>query len=59
VSADPVAFASIRWMPQCMAIGQAIGTAAAVALRAGIPVQAIDGRDIAARMKEQGMWGLG
>jgi hypothetical protein len=42
-----------------MAMGQAIGTAAAVALRAGIPVQAIDGRDIAARMNEQGLWGLG
>ena len=59
VSADPVAFASIRGMPQCMAMGQAVGTAAAVALRAGIAVQAIDGRDIAARMQEQGLWGLG
>lgn len=58
VSADPVAFASIRGMPQCMAMGQAIGTAAAVALRAGIPVQDIDGREIAARMKAQGLWGL-
>lgn len=59
VSADPVAFASIRGMPQCMAMGQAIGTAAAVALQAEVPVQAIDGRDIAVRMKEQGLWGLG
>ena len=59
VSADPVAFASIRGMPQCMAMGQAIGTAAAVALQAGVPVQAIDGRDIAARMQQQGLWGLG
>jgi hypothetical protein len=58
VSADPVAFASIRGMPQCMAMGQAIGTAAAVALRAGIPVQDIDGREIAASMKAQGLWGL-
>jgi hypothetical protein len=45
-------------MPQCMAMGQAIGTAAAVALRAGIPVQDIDGREIAASMKAQGLWGL-
>lgn len=58
VSADPVAFASIRGMPQCMAMGQAIGTAAAVALRDAIPVQRIDGRGIAARMREQGLWGL-
>jgi hypothetical protein len=59
VSADPVAFASIRGMPQCMAMGQAIGTAAAVALETGTPVQAIDGRDIAVRMERQGLWGLG
>jgi hypothetical protein len=58
VSADPVAFASIRGMPQCMAMGQAIGTAAAVALRDAIPVQCIDGREIATRMREQGLWGL-
>ena len=60
VSADPVAFASIRGMPQCMAMGQAIGTAAGVALRAGgMPVQQIDGREIAALMRAQGLWGLG
>jgi hypothetical protein len=58
VSADPVAFASMRGMPQCMAVGQAIGTAAAVALRAGISVQDIDGREIAAQMQAQGLWGL-
>jgi FAD dependent oxidoreductase len=59
VSADPVAFASIRGMPQCMTMGQAIGTAAAVALNPGMAVQAIDGRDIAARMTAQALWGLG
>jgi hypothetical protein len=58
VSADPVAFASIRGMPQCMSMGQATGTAAALALRSGIPVQAIDGRAVAAQMKLQGLWGL-
>jgi hypothetical protein len=58
VSADPIAFASIRGMPQCMSMGQATGTAAAVALRAGIAVQAIDGCAIAAQMKSQGLWGL-
>jgi hypothetical protein len=41
-----------------MAMGQATGTAAAVALRAGIAVQAIDGREVAARMHAQGLWGL-
>jgi hypothetical protein len=58
VSADPVAFASIRGMPQCMSMGQATGTAAVLALRSGIPVQAIDGRAVAAQMKLQGLWGL-
>jgi len=58
LSADPVAFASIRGMPQCMAMGQAAGTAAGIALIAGIPVQSIDGLEVAARMKAQGMWGL-
>ena len=58
VSADPVAFASIRGMPQCMSMGQAIGTAAAVALRDGIAVQTIDGCEVAASMRAQGLWGL-
>lgn len=58
VSADPVAFASIRGMPQCMAMGQAVGTAAGIAIETGIPVQAIDGTEVAARMKAQGLWGL-
>lgn len=59
VSADPIAFASIRGMPQCMAMGQATGAAAAVALRAGVAVQAVDGREVAAHMRAQGLWGLG
>ena len=41
LSADPVAFASVRGMPQCMAMGQATGTAAALALHAGVAVQDI------------------
>lgn len=41
LSADAVAFASVRGMPQCMAMGQATGTAAAIALRSGIAVQKI------------------
>jgi hypothetical protein len=41
LSADSVAFASVRGMPQCMAMGQATGTAAGLALRAGQSVQDI------------------
>jgi len=33
LSADPIAFASVRGMPQCMAMGQATGAAAALVLR--------------------------
>ena len=39
LSADPVAFASVRGMPQCMSMGHATGTAAALALSAGVAVQ--------------------
>ena len=42
VAAEPAAFASIRVQAQCMATGQAAGTAAAVAARRGIPVQKLD-----------------
>lgn len=59
VSADPVAFASVRGMPQCIAMGQATGTAAALALTAGCSVQAIDTRQLVAELTQQGVHGLG
>ncbi|MCP5071753.1 MAG: FAD-dependent oxidoreductase [Rhodobacteraceae bacterium] len=59
VSADPVAFASVRGMPQCMAMGQATGTAAALALRAGGSVQAIDPDLLVGELTRQGVRGLG
>ena len=46
VAAEPAAFASIRVQAQCMATGQAAGTAAAVAARRGVPVQKLDRREI-------------
>ncbi|SDX00446.1 FAD dependent oxidoreductase [Ruegeria halocynthiae] len=59
LSADPVAFASARGMPQCMAMGQATGTAAALALRDGCAVQAVDVEELIASLKEQGVNRLG
>lgn len=59
LSADPVAFASARGMPQCMAMGQAAGTAAALALAAGAPVQAVDPATLVAALQVQGVRGLG
>ena len=59
VSADPVAFAAVRGMPQCIAMGQATGTAAAMALDAGVPVQAIDTNALVTALTAQGVHGLG
>jgi hypothetical protein len=59
VCADPAAFASVRGMPQCMAMGQAAGTAAAMALASGLPVQALDHTAIVASLAAQGMRGIG
>jgi len=55
LSADPVAFASVRGMPQCMAMGQAVGTAAALALRNDCSVQAISSEELVAALSLQGV----
>ncbi len=54
VASEPVAFASIRVQAQCMATGQAAGTAAAEAARRGLPVQALDRAAIRKRLEECG-----
>ena len=59
VCADPAAFASVRGMPQCMAMGQAAGTAAAMALAEGAAVQALDTRRVVTELAAQGMRGIG
>lgn len=59
ISADSVAFASVRGMPQCMAMGQATGTAAALALHAGSTVQTIDVARLVAELTKQGVNRLG
>ncbi|MBO9399259.1 FAD-dependent oxidoreductase [Shimia sp. R9_3] len=59
LSADPVAFASVRGMPQCMAMGQATGTAAALALRANAPVQEVPHAQLVQMLQEQGLDRLG
>ena len=55
LSADPVAFASVRGMPQCMAMGQATGTAAALALRHGVSVQNVPTDALVRSLSEQGI----
>ena len=54
VSADPVAFASVRGMAQCMLMGQATGTAAAIAICEGQTVQQIDPEKLIASLQQQG-----
>jgi len=56
--ADPVAFASVRGMPQCMTMGQAVGTAAVLALKDNLAVQAIDTQVLVADLIQQGVNGL-
>lgn len=55
VSADPVAFASVRGMPQCMAMGQATGIAAAMALRSNVAIQAVPTEDLIQRLSSLGV----
>lgn len=59
LSADPTAFASVRGMPQCMAMGQATGIAAALALRDGCRVQDVNAVDLVAELEEGGVNRIG
>lgn len=59
ICADPVAFASVRGMPQCMAMGQAVGTMASMALANGCSVQAVDRDAVVASLVSQGVNRIG
>lgn len=59
ISADETAFASVRGMPQCMGMGQACGTAAAIALKSGQPVQMIDHTALVTALLAQDVRGIG
>ena len=54
VSADRVALSSIRAQCTCMAMGQAMGAAAALAVKKGIPSRELDVKDIVALTVEHG-----
>jgi len=54
VSAERMALAGIRAQCTCMAMGQAMGAAAALAVRRGIPSCEIDAKDIVALTVEHG-----
>lgn len=54
ISTTHKAQSSTRTMAQCMAIGQAAGVAAALALRKGADVASVSSRELRERLKEQG-----
>lgn len=53
-SATPAAQRTTREIPPCMAMGEAAGVAAALAIDAGIPLDAIDVRALQRRLRAQG-----
>lgn len=55
LSADLLAFASVRGMPQCMAMGQATGVAAHLAIRDRVPVQQVGRAELVRLLSEQGV----
>jgi len=54
ISASREAFATIRVQAQCMALGQAAGTAAALCAKDEIPVENLDGPELRKLLSEQG-----
>lgn len=52
VSADSTAAGAIRVMPCCMGMGQAAGTAAAMALKLGVTPRQLEAEKLRARLKE-------
>ena len=59
VSADPIAFASVRGMPQCMTMGQATGTAAVLAISNNTLINDISITALISELTRQGVNGLG
>lgn len=59
VCADPAAFASVRGMPQCMAMGEAVGIAATMAHDSGVAVQALDPAEVVSVLAARGVRGIG
>jgi hypothetical protein len=56
IGADHAIHASMRVMPPACTVGQAAGTAAAMAVRRGVPPGEIDGREVRRSLIEQGVW---
>lgn len=59
MSVDCKAFASVRGMPQCMAMGQSAGIGAAVAIQDGCDVQVINIKKLIKKLIALGVHGIG
>ena len=53
LSGEPAAAGAVRVMPPCMAMGQAAGTAAALALREGTTPRVLDASKLIATLRAQ------
>ena len=56
VSADQLTHSAIRVMPPCFAMGEAAGTAAAMAIKAGALVKEIDIKELQATLRKNGAY---
>jgi hypothetical protein len=56
VSASSVAAAAIRVMPPCMAMGQAAGTAAAMAVKSATAPRDVAVEELVVALKKDGVW---
>jgi hypothetical protein len=56
VSADSTAAGAIRVMPPCMAMGQASGTAAAMAVKKGCTIRQVDAQELREKLKANGAY---
>ncbi len=54
VSADSTAAGAIRVMPPCMAMGEAAGTAAAIAVKKGIAPRSVDVEELRSALRKNG-----
>jgi hypothetical protein len=56
IAAEPAAFASIRVQAQCMATGQAAGTAAAMSVKSSLPPKELDSKALVSVLKADGVY---
>ncbi len=59
ISADSVAFASVRGMPQCMIMGQACGIAASISIKNDQDIQSIEYDELVKELQLLGVNGIG